>query len=303
MNQLPLATRSQIITLLCEGNSLRAITRITGVSINTVTKLLVDAGKACMTFHDSVMRQVPAKSVQCDEIWSFVYSKEANTSKGGKRQGDGSVWTWVAIDPDTKLVVSYWVGSRETHDARFFMADLYSRLSERTQISTDGLHHYTGAIASTFKGNVDYAQVKKGYGSMPDLMNPTARRYSPARIAFLDKRVVNGMPDPDTISTSHVERQNLTMRMQMRRFTRLTNAFSKKFENHCYAIALHFVYYNFCRIHKTIRVTPAMQAGLHNDVLTTLDIVRMIDAEYYDELPVLSADQSYYKPVRKMINK
>lgn len=304
MNKLPLSTRTQIIHLLCEGNSLRATARLTNTSLNTVTKLLVDAGKACTVFHDYIMRQVPAKSLQLDEIWSFVGSKEKNTSIGEKKAGGGDVWTWVAIDPDTKLVVSYWVGSRENHDAHFFAADLYSRLKNRVQITTDGLQSYIGAIMSVFKNDVDLAQYKKVYSTFNKKVGSlAARKYSPAMFEKVQKKVINGLPEYDKISTSHVERQNLTMRMQIRRFTRLTNAFSKKFENHCYAIALHFVYYNFCRIHKTLRVTPAMEAGLHNDILSIADIINMIDAEYYDQLPVKSADESYFKPVKKIIYK
>lgn len=303
MNKLPLATRAQIINLLCEGNSLRATARLTNTSLNTVTKLLVDAGKACMTFHDAIMRKVPAKLIQCDEIWSFIGSKEKNTTDETKKAGEGDVWTWVAIDPDTKLVVSYWVGARETRDAYYFMADLYSRLYERVQITTDGLNSYIGGVASTFKKDVDFAQLIKIYGSGNQEANKTARKYSPVEFTGSRKSVVRGNPDMNEVSTSHVERQNLTMRMNIRRFTRLTNAFSKKYENHCYAIALHFVYYNFCRIHKTLRVTPAMEAGLHNDILKIEDIVKMIDAEYYEELPVRSKDESYYYPVQKAINK
>jgi IS1 family transposase len=303
MNKLPLSIRAQIINLLCEGNSLRATARITDTSLNTVTKLLVDAGKACIAFHDMVMRKVPATKIQCDEIWSFVYSKEKNTTSGGKKAGEGDVWTWVAMDSETKLVISYWVGSRETQDAYFFMADLYSRLKDRVQITTDGLKSYVGAVMNTFKGNVDFAQLVKSYGTNTGEASKTARKYSPVTFEGAHKKVIHGQPEIESISTSHIERQNLTMRMQIRRFTRLTNAFSKKYENHCYAIALHFVYYNFCRIHKTLRVTPAMEAKIHEDIITMEDIVKMIDAEYYDEMPVRSADESYYKPVKKLVNK
>lgn len=303
MNKLPLSTRTQIINLLCEGNSLRATARLTDTSLNTVTKLLVDAGKACMIFHDAVMRKVPSKHIQCDEIWSFVYSKEKNTSKGDKKAGAGDVWTWVGIDPETKLVVSFWVGSRESRDAHFFMADLYNRLNERVQLTTDGLNSYIGAVASTFGKNVDFAQLVKTYGKNAIGESKTARKYSPVKFTGSKTTVINGLPEENLISTSHVERQNLTMRTQIKRFTRLTNGFSKKFENHCYAIALHFVYYNFCRIHKTLRVTPAMEAGIYNDILPIEAVVKMIDAEYYDQLPVKSADETYYKPVRRLINK
>ena len=183
------------------------------------------------------------------------------------------------------------------------MADLYSRLTERVQLTTDGLASYIGAVSATFKNDIDFAQLVKQYGSGSIEANKTARKYSPVEFTGSIKKRIVGSPDMDEVSTSHVERQNLTMRMGIRRFTRLTNAFSKKYENHCYAIALHFMYYNFCRIHKTLRVTPAMEAGLHNDVLEIKDIVKMIDAEFYDELPVRSKDESYYHPVSKMINK
>ncbi len=241
--------------------------------------------------------------MQCDEILSFVYSKEKNTTSGVKRARYGDEWTWVALDPDTKLVISYWVGSRETKDAYFFMVDLYSRLKDRTQITTDGLGSYVGAVMNTFKGDVDFAQLVKTYGASNKEGNKTARKYSTVAFEGSHKKIINGAPVVSEISTSHVERQNLTMRMQIRRFTRLTNAFSKKYENHCYAIALHFVYYNFCRIHKTLRVTPAMEAKIHEDIITMEQIVEMIDAEYYDEMPVKSADDSYYKPVKRLVNK
>jgi IS1 family transposase len=302
MNKLTLEKRIQILHLLCEGNSLRATSRISGAAFNTVVKLLIDAGKACMMFHDMVMREIPAERIQCDEIWSYVYSKQSNTTPGTRKKGAGDVWTWVALDQDTRLVISYWVGARELRDAYNFMSDLAPRLKGRVQISTDGLNAYVNAIAAKFPQNVDHGQIVKVFGKEIQLDAEKARKYSPRKLTGIEKRTVRGTPDPDTISTSLVERQNLTMRTQIKRFTRLTNAFSKKFQNHCYAIALHFVHYNFCRIHKTLRVTPAMEAGLHDDILEIEDIVNMIDAEFYSDFPVRSRDESYYKPVRRRIN-
>jgi IS1 family transposase len=273
MNNLPLAKKVQIINLLVEGNSLRSTSRITGCSINTVTKLLVDVGRACQTFHNEMVVNVASKRVQCDEIWSFVQAKEKNIPEELKRDGIGSVWTWVGIDAESKLVVSWLVGNRDAETAYTFMQDVAYRLKNRVQLTTDGLNAYIDAIEDSFNGQVDYAQLIKLYGN--DGTNDNEKRYSPAECTGTIKNTVIGEPDPDYVCTSHIERQNLTMRMSMRRFTRLTNAFSKKIENHCYAIALHFVYYNFCRIHKTLRVTPAYQAGIINDILTIEDIVRL----------------------------
>lgn len=272
MNKLPLQTRAQIVRLLVEGNSLRATSRITGTSINTVTKLLVDVGKACMKFHDEKVRNVTSKKIQCDEIWSFCYAKERNLPEG--KQG-GSVWTWTALDADTKLIVSWFAGSRDEESASIFMQDVASRLKNRVQLTTDGLKAYLSAVEDAFGNDIDFAQLVKVYGSPESKTDE--RRYSPAECNGTKKNHVNGNPDPKDISTSYVERQNLTMRMHMRRFTRLTNAFSKKIENHCCAIGLHFVYYNFCRIHKTLRVTPAMEAGLTKDIMEIEDIVKLAD--------------------------
>lgn len=275
MNKLPIEKRSQIINLLVEGNSLRATSRIADVSINTVTKLLVEVGQACQQFHDETVRNVAAKRVQADEIWSFVYAKEKN--KPLDRDDAGDVWTFVGIDSDTKLVLSWLLGNRDIESATFFMKDVADRINGRVQITTDGLKAYIHAVGSAFPTDeeVDFAQLVKLYG--PEVGNSSSeRKYSPGECTGTRKEVVYGQPDEKFISTSHVERQNLNMRMHMRRFTRLTNGFSKKVENHGYAIALHFVYYNFAKIHKTLRVTPAMQAGLTKRVMTIEDIVNLV---------------------------
>ena len=275
MNKLPLKTRAQIINLLVEGNSLRATSRITGCSINTVTKLLVDVGKACQEFHNNHVIAVNAKKVQCDEIWSFVGMKQRTADRNGiDENGIGDVWTWTAIDADSKLIISWLVGSRDADSANTFMNDVAYRLKNRVQLTTDGHKPYLEAVDSAFHGNIDFAQLVKLYG------NDSAKnekRYSPAECIGAKKVDIYGNPDRKDISASYVERQNLTMHMHMRRFTRLTNAFSKKIENHCYAIALHFVYYNFSKIHKTLRVTPAMEAGLANDIMEIEDIVKLAD--------------------------
>jgi len=275
MNQLSLEKRTQIITLLVEGNSLRATSRITGTSINTVTKLLVDVGRACMKFHDEKVKNVSSKKIQMDEIWSFVYAKQKNVPDA-KKDSAGDVWTWTAIDAETKLIVSYYVADRSAESAHTFIKDVAERLTGRVQLTTDGYQRYLEPVADIFQGNIDYAQLIKVYGAAKG-EHATEQRYSPGECTGTKKNVVYGKPNPKDISTSFVERQNLTMRMHMRRFTRLTNAFSKKIENHCYAVALHFVYYNFCRIHKTLRVTPAMEAGLTNDIMEIEDIVKLVD--------------------------
>jgi IS1 family transposase len=273
MNNLPLAKKVQIINLLVEGNSLRSTTRITGCSINTVTKLLVDVGNACQKFHEEKVVNVTSKRVQCDEIWSFVYAKEKNLPEEMQGNG-GDVWTWVGIDADTKLVVSWLVGRRDAETAYTFMQDVAYRLKNRIQLTTDGFKSYLDAVEDAFQGNIDYAVLRKIYGNS-NIERDFERRYTPADVTGVKKRKITGNPEEKHISTSYIERQNLTMRMSMRRFTRLTNGFSKKIENHCHAIALNFVYYNFCRIHKTLRVTPAMEAGLTKDIMEIEDIVRL----------------------------
>ena len=274
MNNLPIEKKVQIINLLVEGNSLRSTSRITGCSINTVTKLLVDVGNACQDFHNKHVVKVASRRVQCDEIWSFVHAKEKNIPDELKKDGIGDVWTWVGIDAESKLVVSWLVGNRDAQTAYDFMQDIAYRLKNRVQLTTDGLKAYVDAVEDSFTGMVDYAQLVKLYGNAGGSDNE--KRYSPVECTGAVKTPIIGKPDPDHISTSYIERQNLTMRMSMRRFTRLTNAFSKKIENHCYAIALHFVYYNFCRIHKTLRVTPAMEAGLTKDIWEIEDVIKLI---------------------------
>lgn len=261
--------------MLVEGNSLRSTSRMADVSINTVTKLLVDVGRACQKFHDETVVSVKSKRIQADEIWSFIYAKEKNASIEQKASGAGDAWTWTAIDADSKLILSWYVGDRSFISAKEFMQDVASRLSNRVQLTTDGHKAYLNAVEDAFDGEIDYAQLIKIYGQPEGSGNE--KRYSPAECTGTDCNIVTGRPDEKFISTSYVERQNLTMRMHMRRFTRLTNAFSKKIENHCYAIALHFVYYNWVKQHKTLRITPAMAAGLTKRFMSIEDIVRLSD--------------------------
>jgi IS1 family transposase len=274
MNKLPLETRAQILRLLCEGSSMRSISRVAGVSINTVTKLLVDAGLACAAFHDEVVREVPAQRVQCDEIWSFSYAKQKNVRFAkAAPEAAGDVWTWTGIDADSKLIVSWHVGDRSAFTGTSFMADLKARLANRVQLTTDGHKAYLKAV-SEVDFDADFAMLNKIFAATP----AGPGRYSPAACIGTIKQTIKGNPDPDHISTSFVERQNLTMRMSMRRFTRLTNAFSKKFENHCHALALYFFFYNFCRVHKTLGATPAMAAGVTDRIMKMEDAVSLIDA-------------------------
>jgi IS1 family transposase len=271
MNKLPLSTRTQIIKMLVEGNSLRSITRMTGVSINTVTKLLVEVGQACSIFHYETVKSLNTKRVECDEAWSFVAKKEKNVSNPEKNDGKGDVWTWVGMDSDSKLVIAWLVGERDADTAAYFMEDIARRLNNKVQLTTDGLKAYLEAVEGAFGNNIDYAQLVKIYSMGSEANNE--RKYSPSPFTGAKKTPITGNPDPKKISTSYIERQNLTLRMGNRRFTRLTNGFSKKLENHCHSIALHFVYYNFCRIHQTLRVTPAMEAGLTKEVMSVEQIV------------------------------
>lgn len=292
MNKLPLAKRTQILAMLCEGSSMRSISRITDVSINTVSKLLVQAGEACLAIHDETVRNVKASRVQCDEIWSFCYAKEktAKTLKD-RPEGAGDVWTWTALDADTKLIVSFYVGDRSGSSAIELMDDLRARLANRVQLTTDGHRAYLEAVEGAFGADVDYAQLIKLYG--PTITAPG--RYSPAECIGAMKHRVEGNPDIAHVSTSYVERQNLNMRMGMRRFTRLTNAFSKKLENHIHALALYFVFYNFVRIHKTLKVSPAMAAGITERLWDLGDI-----ASKMDELAPAPKPRGPYKKAKKL---
>lgn len=274
MNKLSLEKRVQILSMLVEGSSMRAISRVVGASINTVTKLLVDAGNACSAYHDEKVRNLTCKRVQCDEIWSFCYSKQKNVPVH-KQGSAGDVWTWTSLDADNKLICNWLVGGRDAEYAYVFIEDLQSRLTHRVQLTTDGHGAYLSAIDRTFGFDVDYAQLVKLYGKAPEAMKG---KYSPAECIGAKKTTVVGKPDEKHVSTSYVERQNLSMRMSMRRFTRLTNAFSKKFENHCHALALYFVHYNFVRIHKSLKVTPAMAAGVTDRLWEVADIVALVDA-------------------------
>ena len=275
MNKLPPEKRAQILHLLCEGNSIRAVTRLTGASKNTVTKLLIDAGKACMGYHDAHVRDVKSKRVQVDEIWSFVYSKQKNVASAKAAPDDaGDVWTWTAIDADSKLILSYLIGGRDSECAMWFVDDLRSRLANRVQLTSDGHKPYLEAVEGAFGGDIDYAILIKMYGAAPE---SAKGRYSPAECTGARKERIEGNPDPKHVSTSFAERNNLTMRMHMRRFTRLTNAFSKKVENHACAVALHIMYYNFVRIHSTLRMTPAMAAGVSERLWEIGDIVKLVE--------------------------
>ncbi len=279
MKTLNSQTRGQIINLLSEGMSLRAVARITGVARNTVDKLLRDVGAACLEYQDEHLRNLPCKRVQCDEIWSFVYAKEKNVPKALQGvPGIGDIWTWTAIDPDTKLVPCWHVGNRRISDAKLFIGDLAGRLANRVQLSTDGHKPYLTAIDQHFGDEIDYGVIVKLYGEEKENGKTTRSAYG-AECIGVRKSVVSGSPDECCISTSIVERQNLTMRMSMRRFTRLTNAHSKKVENHMHAISLHFMFYNFARIHSTLRVTPAMAAGVSDHVWSVEEIAALAPIE------------------------
>ena len=276
MNRLPMSKRVAVVSALVEGNSLRSTCRMTGVAMNTVLKLLAEIGAACADFHDEKVRDLDAVRVQCDEIWQFVGAKAKNVSDEKKIAGWGDCWTWTAIDADSKLIICYEIGARNAFNCYEFMKDLASRLTGRVQLSTDGLRWYHDAVDHAFGIDVDFATITKVFGKVA--ADPAASvRYSPAKITGVVKEVIRGNPDDRHISTSYVERQNLTMRMSMRRFTRLTNAFSKKIENHMAANALHFAYYNFCRVHQTLRVTPAMEARLTDHVWSIEELVALLD--------------------------
>jgi len=276
MNKLTNEKRVAVVRALVEGNSIRSTVRMTGVAKNTVVKLLADLGKVCGDYQDKTLRNITSKRVQCDEIWSFCYAKQKNVPKDKQGVfGYGDVWTWTAIDPETKLVVSYFIGQRDIECATLFMADLKSRLANRVQLTTDGLKKYLVAVDKTFGDDIDYAMLRKVYGK--DFPGGTPGRYSPAICIGAKKTKKRGQPDSEHISTSMVERQNLTMRMSMRRFTRLTNAFSKKIENLEYAVALHFFYYNFVRVHQTLKTTPAVAAAVTDKIWTVEDMIGLLE--------------------------
>ena len=281
MNKLDMERRIQVVSALCEGNSIRSTARMCGVAINTVVKLLSELGSVCLDFQDVTMRNLPCRRLQADEIWSFVYAKAKNVPEGHKGEfGYGDVWTWTALCADTKVVPCWRVGNRDGREAYYFMKDLASRLTHRVQLTTDGHTPYLEAVEGAFGSQIDYAMLIKLYGPVaPE--KEARRRYSPTECVGSEVKVIQGSPDVGHISTSYAERQNLTMRMSVRRFTRLTNAFSKKLENHMHALALYFMHYNFARPHKTLSkpyaTTPAMAAGLSDHVWDVGEIVSLLD--------------------------
>jgi IS1 family transposase len=272
MNRLDTACRTAVVKCLIEGMSIRSTVRITGVAKNTVAKLLVELGAACTVYMDGAMRGLSCQRIQADEIWSFVGAKEKNVMPENGAYGD--VWTWTAIEADTKLVPCWMLGARDASAARDFIEDLAGRLANRIQLTTDGLKVYLNAVDKGFGGEIDYAMLVKVYGIDPQ----GEKRYSPAICTSCEARPVTGNPDPKHINTSYVERQNLTIRMSMRRFTRLTNAFSKKIENHAASVALYFMWYNFGRVHQTLKTTPAIKAGLTSRTWSVEDMVNLLAA-------------------------
>jgi IS1 family transposase len=275
MNRLSTEKRVQVVAALVEGSSINSIVRMTGVAKHTILKLVEDMGCACAAYHHRNVRGLKSRRIQCDEIWQFVGAKQKNATPEQKAAGWGDAWTWVALDADTKLCISYLIGGRDTGWATDFTFDIRERVVGRPQITTDAHKPYLAAIEMAFGDDCHYAQMHKIYGASGD--SPEAR-YSPAKCIGCDMKTVIGSPDYEHVSTSYVERQNLTMRMSMRRFTRLTNGFSKKIENHGHAVALHFMHYNFCRVHKTLRVTPAMEAGIADHVWTMDELISLLDA-------------------------
>ncbi len=274
MNKLSLKKRAQILSCLIEGNSLRATSRMTDVAFNTVLKFISDIGQACAEYQEQALRNLPCKRIQVDEIWAFCYAKQKNALKAKNPvDGAGDIWTWTAICADTKLIPCWMVGGRDAAAAQEFISDLASRLKNKIQLTSDGHKAYLEAVDSAFGGSIDYAMLIKIYGATSE----GQKRYSPSECLGIEKRNISGNPEIEHISTSYVERQNLTMRMSMRRFTRLTNGFSKKAENHAHSVALHFMYYNFGRIHKTLRVTPAMEAGIADHVWSLEEMAALMD--------------------------
>ena len=272
MKRLTMEQKTRVVAALVEGNSIRSTVRMTGVAKNTVIKLVLDLADACAAYHNQNIRNLRVRRLQCDEIWQFVGAKNKNARPEKKAIGWGDVWTWTGLDADTKLCVSYLVGGRDLGWAKEFMEDCASRIRNRVQITTDGHKAYLEAVENAFGADIDYAQLQKIYGASGE--NET--RYSPAKCIGCDMKVVSGNPDPKHVSTSFVERQNLSMRMSIRRFTRLTNAFSKKIENHAAAVAIWFMYYNFCRVHQTLRVTPAMEAGISDHIWSIEELCALL---------------------------
>jgi IS1 family transposase len=290
VNKLATAKRAQILSMMVEGVSIRAISRMTNASKNTIVKLSADAGEACSEYQDKALRNLPSRRVQADEIWSFVYSKQKNVPQDKRGQfGYGDVWTWTALDANNKLIVCWHVGTRDADAAYAFIMDVASRLANRVQLTTDGHAAYLSAVDAAFSRGpgVNYAQLVKIYGTSPEAQ----RRYSPPICLGARKTEIRGTPDPEHISTSYVERQNLSMRTGMRRFTRLTNAFSKKLENHMHALSIYFMHYNFVRIHQTLRVTPAMEAGVTDRLWSLEDMVAVVDDWEANDRQMASAAQ------------
>ena len=272
MNKLSREKRAKVIAALVEGCSINSTVRMTGVTKPTILKMLAALGTACADYQDRTLRNLKCRRIQCDEIWQFVYAKEKNVPDDKKGTfGYGDVWTWVAIDADTKLVPAFTLGNRDARTAMTFVDDLKERLANRVQLTTDGLKVYLEAVEGAFGADIDYAQLIKIYGAGQEEV-----RYSPAECIGCETKIVQGKPDVKHVSTSYVERQNLTMRMSMRRFTRLTNGFSKKVENHAYAVAIHYMHYNFCRVHKSLRVTPAMEAGITDHIWTIEEMLEKV---------------------------
>lgn len=299
MNSLPTATRVRILAAIVEGNSLRATARMSGVSFNTVLKFVADFGPVCEDYHDAHVRGLRTERVQADEIWAFCYAKDKNLPAHMRGQpGVGSVWTWTAIDSDSKLMVSWMVGDRDAECATRFLKDLAGRLGNRVQLTTDGHHVYERAVVAAFGWDVDYAQLVKIYGAPRE----HEQRYSPCECVGAKPMPVIGRPVREDISTSHVERSNLTMRMGMRRFTRLTNGFSKKLANHRAAVAIHFMHYNFCRVHKTLRVTPAMEAGIADHVWELAELVGILEAQERATVGTEANKRGPYKKAAKSSN-
>ncbi len=274
MNKLSIEERTRVVAALVEGNSMRAVSRMTGVARNTINTLLINLGTACSEYQDKAFVNLKCKRIQCDEIWSFIGCKEKQVTKEKKQQGQGDCWTWVALDADTKLVPTWFVGTRDAGAAYHFIHDLAARLANRVQLTTDGHKAYLTAVEDAFGADIDYAMLIKIYGAAPE---GPERQYSPAQCMGTKKALITGKPDWKHTSTSFVERQNLTMRMSMKRFSRLSNGFSKKVENHEHMLALHYMYYNFSRIHQTLRCTPAMEAGVSDHVWELNEIIALLD--------------------------